>query len=138
MTTTEGPIRASDAERDDIAWRIQSATAEGRLSLEEADERLSGVYASAFRHELTALVADLPAEVAARPDPTPEPRRAENDDRRGNRALAVHGVVVVVLAAILLTRWATSDVTYFWPMFPLFWLGLSLLVHARRRNSRQH
>jgi hypothetical protein len=34
--------RASDAEREQIAERLREAVAEGRLDMEEFDERLSG------------------------------------------------------------------------------------------------
>ncbi|WP_020579423.1 DUF1707 SHOCT-like domain-containing protein [Actinopolymorpha alba] len=146
--TTQHPIRASDAERDAFARRIQSAAAEGRLTLEEADERLGGVYASRFRHDLDPLVADLPADqgvperlapdAASRVDaPSPATPARPAAFPTNNRALAIHAVVVTLLSVMLVERWVISGVPYFWPMFPMFWLGLSLFVHAilRRRND---
>lgn len=132
--TTDGHLRVSDAERDDVARQIQTATAEGRLTLEEADERLGGVYASRFRHELAELVADLP-----RAEPAVPVGRAATTGTNGpgedlgQRALLIHAAVVAVISALLIGRWAASDVAYFWPIFPMFWLAMSLVVHAGRR-----
>src|SRR5690349_327283 len=63
---TQG-LRASDAERERIAQLLQSAAAEGRLSPDEAGERLAAASAATYRQELERLVADLPVavEVAA-------------------------------------------------------------------------
>jgi len=54
-------VRASDAERERIAQLLQAAAAEGRLSPEEAGERLATASAATYREELHGLVADLPA-----------------------------------------------------------------------------
>jgi Domain of unknown function (DUF1707) len=55
-------VRASDAERERIAQILQSAAAEGRLSPEEAGERLAAASAATYREELEHLTADLPAD----------------------------------------------------------------------------
>lgn len=54
-------VRASDAERDRIAQLLQTAAAEGRLSPEEAGDRLATASAALYREELLQLIADLPA-----------------------------------------------------------------------------
>jgi hypothetical protein len=61
-TQSEGPsrVRASDAERETFAQVVQDAVGQGRLTLEEGEERLAQVYAAKFRDELDPLVADLP------------------------------------------------------------------------------
>ncbi|MGE5830135.1 MAG: DUF1707 SHOCT-like domain-containing protein [Micromonosporaceae bacterium] len=55
-------VRASDAEREEYARAIREAVGEGRLSLDEGDERLTRVYAVRYRDELRPLVTDLPRE----------------------------------------------------------------------------
>ena len=57
-----GPVtpRASDAERADTVARLHEALGAGRLDLAETDERVAAAYAARYRHELTALLADLP------------------------------------------------------------------------------
>jgi hypothetical protein len=56
-------VRASDAERERIAQLLQSAAAEGRLSPDEAGERLAAASAATYREELQQLTADLPVAV---------------------------------------------------------------------------
>jgi hypothetical protein len=61
-------LRASDADRDRTAERLRRAAGEGRLSVEELEERLQAVYAARTHADLVPLVADVPADAAASPD----------------------------------------------------------------------
>lgn len=54
-------IRASDADRDAAAVRLNEAAGDGRLTLQEFSERLDRAYAARTRGELAPLTADLPA-----------------------------------------------------------------------------
>jgi hypothetical protein len=54
-------VRASDAERERIAQVLQAAAAEGRLTPEEAGERLAAASGATYRDDLQGLIADLPA-----------------------------------------------------------------------------
>jgi hypothetical protein len=54
--------RASDAERADAVARLHEALGAGRLDLSETDERVASAYAARHRHELAALLADLPRD----------------------------------------------------------------------------
>jgi hypothetical protein len=60
-------IRASDAEREQTVTLLRAAVAEGRLSVEELDERTANAYAAATRGELERLVDDLPHELPEAP-----------------------------------------------------------------------
>jgi hypothetical protein len=51
--------RASDRDRDQAAALIQEAHGDGRLDLEEMDERLSLIYAAKTQPELKRVTADL-------------------------------------------------------------------------------
>ncbi|WP_340556582.1 DUF1707 SHOCT-like domain-containing protein [Streptomyces sp. GSL17-111] len=68
-------VRASDAERDEIADVLRDALAEGRLDTDEFGERLDAVYHARTRGELVPLVADLPQ--ADRRAASPAPREAD-------------------------------------------------------------
>ncbi len=59
-------LRASDADREQIADRLRHATAEGRLLAEELEHRLGTVFSARTYGELDAAVADLPAAPVAR------------------------------------------------------------------------
>jgi hypothetical protein len=129
-TDTGTEIRASDAEREQTADLIRQAAAEGRLTMAEVEERLTTTYGARLRHELPPLVADLPAP--PRPTPTgPDPRRLSSWDRA---ALGLHAALVAALVAAVLTRWVAGGAVFFWPVFPIFWAVLSLVVHARLRG----
>ncbi|MFE5559041.1 DUF1707 domain-containing protein [Streptomyces sp. NPDC056544] len=54
-------LRASDADRDRVAERLRDAVAEGRLDMEEFEERLDAAYKSRTYAELEPLTRDLPA-----------------------------------------------------------------------------
>ncbi|MEU3223684.1 DUF1707 domain-containing protein [Streptomyces sp. NPDC006976] len=53
-------MRASDAERERIAEILREAVAEGRLEMEEFDQRLDRAYKARTHGELEPLVRDLP------------------------------------------------------------------------------
>jgi hypothetical protein len=55
----EGP-KASDADRDRFAIRLQEQYGRGRLTEEELEERLGQVYAARTLAELYRITADLP------------------------------------------------------------------------------
>ena len=71
MTTDTPRVRTSDAEREGIAQTLRAAVGEGRLTLEEGDERLATLYTTKYRDELAPLIADLPpsADDASRRGP---------------------------------------------------------------------
>jgi hypothetical protein len=66
MSESAGPpaVRASDAEREAVVARLQTAAGEGRLPLEELADRLERALSAATRPELEVLTADLPEQAA--------------------------------------------------------------------------
>ncbi|MFD3517247.1 DUF1707 domain-containing protein [Streptomyces sp. NPDC058657] len=60
-------MRASDADRERIVEVLRDAVAEGRLDMEEFDERLGAAYNSRTHGELQLLVRDLPVSAGAAP-----------------------------------------------------------------------
>jgi hypothetical protein len=67
-------LRASDADREQVAERLRHATAEGRLTATELEERLEAVFAARTYGELDALVADLPGQGVRLPGTSPSVR----------------------------------------------------------------
>ncbi|MFK8911125.1 DUF1707 domain-containing protein [Streptomyces sp. YS-3] len=53
-------MRASDAERERVAEALRDAVAEGRLDMEEFEERLEAAYKARTHGDLAPLVRDLP------------------------------------------------------------------------------
>ena len=60
---------ASDADRDTAVGLLNAAWAEGRLTADEYDQRLSAAYAARTWQQLGQLTADLPAPSAAAAGP---------------------------------------------------------------------
>ncbi|GCB48976.1 DUF1707 domain-containing protein [Streptomyces sp. NL15-2K] len=68
MTEDAPELRASDADRERVAEVLRDALAEGRLDMEEFEERLDATYKARTYGELTPITRDLPA--AGAPVPT--------------------------------------------------------------------
>jgi hypothetical protein len=74
---TDRSIRASDKERESVVDVLRDAYTEGRLTLEEFEERTSEAYASRTWDDLRGLTGDLPAEPvfgADLPQQRPQPQ----------------------------------------------------------------
>jgi hypothetical protein len=89
---TDDLIRASDADREVVVDALREAFSEGRLTLDEFDERMSAAYASRTWGQLRELTADLPCQpvlgadvpgrqLPALPGPAPYPPRRPQDDQ---------------------------------------------------------
>ena len=75
---TDRPIRASDKERESVVDVLRDAYTEGRLTLEEFEERTSAAYASKTWGDLRELTVDLPVQPVLGADlpqrlPRPQP-----------------------------------------------------------------
>jgi hypothetical protein len=67
-------LRISDEDRHRVAEVLRQAAGEGRLDLEELDERLEATYSAKTYGELVPITMDLPvAGVAPPPAPRPAP-----------------------------------------------------------------
>jgi hypothetical protein len=58
-------LRASDADREKVANVLREAAGDGRLTMDELDERLDSVYAAKTYAELQPITHDLPGTGAA-------------------------------------------------------------------------
>ncbi|MEU8827277.1 DUF1707 domain-containing protein [Streptomyces sp. NPDC048636] len=75
----ESQMRASDAERERVAEALREAVAEGRLDMDEFEERLDAAYTARTHAQLEPLVRDLPVPGAAAPPSAPA-RREDRED----------------------------------------------------------
>jgi hypothetical protein len=127
-SAAEGRIRTSDEERERIAEILRAAMTEGRLTLQEGEERLAAAYAAKYRDDLKPLTADLPDQGRRALADTPQARQATR------RHLRRHAGFVAFLAVVLTGLWALSHAVFFWPAIPLFFLVMGLARHARMRR----
>jgi hypothetical protein len=125
-----GRVRTSDEEREQVAEILRAAAAEGRLTLEESDERLARAYAAKYRDELAPLTTDLPSGGWEALSRTPQ-ALAE-----ARRRLRRHGSLVAVVAGLLVAAWLLSGAHFFWPLIPIAFLTFTFLRHARWARYR--
>ena len=140
-TTAEwrGPvnaIRASDAEREAVAAVLKKSAAEGRLTIEELEERLGSAYSAKTYAELMQLSADLPDHNGARTSARGAALAAGPRDLHRSRGRARGGPIVLI--ALFWTIWAVSVATSpghslegLWPLWLTSIWGLAFL---RRRG----
>lgn len=119
-------IRASDAERTEVADNLSRHFADGRLDQPEFKARLDRAMEATTRGDLGGLFDDLPRL----PSQTP----AEPEHRR--RFVPVIAVIVVVSLVVSLMAVANRSGDYFfhvpWPLFLV--AGVLLWRRARRHH----
>jgi hypothetical protein len=67
-----GRLRISDDDRNTVAEVLRKAAGEGRIDLEELDERLEAAYRAKTYGELVPITADLPVTPVRLPQPAPQ------------------------------------------------------------------
>jgi Domain of unknown function (DUF1707) len=85
------PMRASDADRDQVLATLSEAFQAGRLTSEELEDRTSRALTARTLNDLDGLTADLPPAAANQPAPVPVPSGP------GIARLPAVGVVALVL-----------------------------------------
>lgn len=87
-------LRVSDAERHQVAEILRQAAGEGRIDLDELDQRLEATYAARTYADLVPITLDLPsAAEAATPTRSPSREVQPAGDSKPQRHLAVMGGV---------------------------------------------
>ena len=79
-----GGIRASHADRDTVVEQLRVAGGDGRLTLEELDERLEAALTARTYGELAALTADLPEPGRPATAAPQQPKGVVRFDQRGS------------------------------------------------------
>ena len=144
----EPDLRAADADRAAVASALGTHMADGRLTVDEYDERLARAYAARTYGELDQLTADLPgghprAEAVRREHPHPVSACGPGSWNRGGH----DGSAWLRTALIVLTIWAITSIgsgafLYFWPIWVIGPWGAILLARTlsggniRRQRSR--
>jgi hypothetical protein len=111
-------MRAGDKDRQRVVELLGKHFGEGRLTVEEFDERVVRAHGSVYLDELPALTADLPRD--------PEPRRLPT-----RSAMRLPAAVFVLLIAMLLAWSIVAAVVYGAPPLFAFLLLFLFLRHGR-------
>jgi hypothetical protein len=130
-------MRASDADRELVRAVLADAYADGRLTREEYDDRLNTLYASLTLGELPSLVADLMP--SGNPPAVPAPLHPADLRVRGARKwrkdVEESFAAFLVPSAICTVIWIAVGGGFFWPVFPILFLGLNLVKTVVQRES---
>lgn len=118
-------LRAADRDRDQVAETLREHYAQGRLTMEEFDERTTAAASAKTMGELRALTADLPVPAQ---DGEPERQRAWSPKQM--RWIAAGGVAAAVVVMVLLTIFGHRVLAL--PSWLLI-LVVVRLMHVRRR-----
>lgn len=134
-------IRASDDDRERVVAVLRDQTAQGRLTMDEFEERMDAAYAATTWDDLRTLTADLPVEVAfdgngARVEGTKSTAPHARDrsaspgiDRRWAFALPALAVLSVFVLVAIASGSARS-------VAPLLFIGLFWGLCAQGCRSR--
>jgi hypothetical protein len=134
-------VEISQAERERVVSTLTKHCGDGRLTLDELEERVAEVYAATSRAEIDHALRHLPATITTPPQaPTTAMRRVEpstpakTPGPSGNHAevaLRVHLAVYLSVMAFLVVIWLlTTPFGYFWPIWPALGWGLAVAIHA--------
>jgi len=123
-------LRTSQAERDHVVDALRSHAGEGRLDVEELEQRVERALAAWTRAELEPLLADLPALPGPRPPMWARARPA---------VLAVAPVLVALLILVLAPAgmaWVGWTVLGWWFFAGPAGGALGLSCASRRHRHR--
>jgi uncharacterized protein DUF1707 len=124
------PVRASDGDRQRVADLLRQHTSEGRLTIEEYEQRVDAAYGARTIAELRPLLADLPVRLDEvlpwTPVTVPAVPQRDNSERFMRYVLAMAAIVVVVAGLLAATRGFIA----FWPL-----LLIGIFVFGGRGGS---
>ena len=136
-------MRVSDADREALTARLRDHYAEGRLTQDELDERVSAALSAKTIGDLRSLTTDLPGPVPLPPRAAARPSWGGPPPWRHHRHHRPPVGLFVLIGLILLLASGGG-----WALFALFklilvfWLVMMLtrivigLVYRRRHRSR--
>ena len=124
--TRDPSIRASDKDREEVASTLRESLTEGRLTLDEFDERIDSAYRAKTYGELDSLVTDLPRRAGVAPatpaDATAnlferwQARRASRYRRSWSRFITVNAAMWALWGVTLLSP-GHHNVDDLWPLW---------------------
>jgi hypothetical protein len=125
--SSKADLRVSDADRDRVIDMLRAHAGEGRLTVDELDERIDAALAARTNSDLAVLTKDLP-------------RVKRSDPDRERREFREHLRIYLSVMTLLVVIWALTGADYFWPVWPALGWGIGVLSHAgsvRGRRTRR-
>ncbi|MFC4053081.1 DUF1707 domain-containing protein [Actinomadura syzygii] len=141
-------IRASDADRDRVAESLREHCAEGRISMDELQERLEAVYGAKTLGDLQEVTSDLPEEdLYQLPVPASQPKSTASvarppsgglEPRRAPQMWAAWAAISGLNLAIWLIIVVSSGMVYPWWVWVAGPWGALLLVRTILGGRRDY
>jgi hypothetical protein len=132
-------IRISDADRERVAARLREHFAEGRLTQDELDERITATFSAKTQGDLRPILADLPESAPVAPQSWQAPPWA---GRRGpvvvHRGPRLFPLAMFALVAALVIPGAGWLFLAFFKLVLLFWLAACLIGIFAAARLRRH
>ncbi|SHN42437.1 DUF1707 SHOCT-like domain-containing protein [Cryptosporangium aurantiacum] len=130
------PLRASDSDRQRVADLLRQHTSDGRLTIEEYEQRVDAAYSARTVAELRPLLADLPVALdEVLPLRTPAP--AAPVPWRGEQADPWIRVAVIGIAVLLVAGAVAAASRGFFALWPLLLIGI-FMFGGRGGGHRHH
>ena len=134
-------MRASDSERERIVRELTQHCGDGRLTLDELEERTAEAYAATSKDDLQHVLRELPRMAVPRSLPSGPPVRVKPSavrvrpsadlQRAGEIALRVHLYTYLSVMAFLTMIYVLTNLGgYFWPIWPAMGWGVAIAIHA--------
>jgi hypothetical protein len=148
-------LRATDGEREAVAELVRGALDDGRIRLDELDDRLGAVFGAKTHGELSTVIDDivprLPESSPPRPAPVPAVRTDEPSDRLVLPAFLLclffgmfgahrfyAGQTKTAVTMLVLTLIAIgAPVTAIWMLVDLVVLGVGAFRDGQGRRMRR-
>ena len=123
-----------DRERQAVVDQLRVHLGAGRLELHEFEDRTAQALAARTVGDLVPLTADLPALRASTKGPPI--RQPDRQPAQGwELAWRIHRGVWGVLAVFFVLIWLFSGGGYFWPIWPILGIGVSVGIHGAVKKA---
>jgi hypothetical protein len=121
-------LRASDADRERVVEILRRHTAEGRITAEEFDERMTAAYSARTLGALSELTTDLPVDLAEHAQRQKELAKKAKPGKPLSRKVREDFSGLASLGVVLTVVWVISGAGYFWPAWPLGIIGAMMVA----------
>ena len=129
-------LRIGDRDRQLVVDHLRTNLGEGRLTLDEFEERAGLAFAARTVTELRAVTADLPAVTTPTKGP-PIRVRQPAVLTPWDKAYRIHKSLWALLSVFFVVLWMLTGAGYFWPVWPILGIGLSVGVHGAVKKAVQ-
>jgi hypothetical protein len=123
-------LLVGDREREKVISRLGQAFTQGYLSIADYETRLDQAFEAKTAGALRQALSDLPVGRIVRDDPQRRAARAA----AARRGVRIHLAAYLAASLLMIGIWLAVAVSvgawYFWPVWPVFGMGIGVVSHA--------